>query len=58
VPKISRPNRGKEDYIPPHRSYDSAKSEANKRKHGIDFEEASALWNDPFALQIELGCPV
>ena len=35
--------------------YDSAKSEANKRKHGIYFEEASALWNDPYALQIELG---
>ena len=26
--------------------YDSAKSTANKAKHGIDFEEAQALWND------------
>jgi uncharacterized protein len=35
--------------------YDSTKSEAIKLKHGIDFEEAGALWNDPRALQIELG---
>ena len=33
--------------------YDPNKSDANKRKHGI--EEASALWSDPRALQIELG---
>lgn len=26
--------------------YDSAKSAANKAKHGIDFEEAEALWED------------
>jgi len=25
--------------------YDRKKSEANKAKHGIDFEEAKALWN-------------
>ena len=24
--------------------YDEAKSKANKEKHGIDFEEAQALW--------------
>jgi len=34
--------------------YDATKSEKNKRKHGIDFEEACALWDDPRALQIEL----
>jgi uncharacterized DUF497 family protein len=27
--------------------YDQAKSDRNKRKHGIDFEEATALWDDP-----------
>ena len=27
--------------------FDQAKSETNKRKHGIDFEEARELWNDP-----------
>lgn len=27
--------------------YDPAKSQANKAKHGIDFEEAKALWIDP-----------
>ena len=27
--------------------YDPAKSAANKEKHGIDFEEAQALWDDP-----------
>ena len=27
--------------------YDPTKSEKNKYKHGIDFEEAQALWFDP-----------
>jgi uncharacterized DUF497 family protein len=27
--------------------YDPTKSEKNKEKHGIDFEEAQALWSDP-----------
>ena len=26
--------------------YDEQKSESNKIKHGIDFEEAKAIWND------------
>ena len=26
--------------------YDPAKSEANKQKHGIDFERAKELWGD------------
>lgn len=26
--------------------YDPAKSQSNKEKHGIDFEEAQALWMD------------
>ena len=29
--------------------WDSNKSDANKRKHGIDFEEVQTLWNDPNA---------
>lgn len=33
--------------------YDSEKSRANKAKHGIDFEEARALWDDPDRVQIE-----
>jgi len=32
--------------------YDSLKSEANKKKHGIDFEEAQAFWNDSNLLEI------
>ena len=28
-------------------AFDPAKSAANKVKHGIDFVEAQALWNDP-----------
>jgi uncharacterized DUF497 family protein len=32
--------------------YDQAKSESNKRKHGIDFEEARFLWDDPMLLEI------
>ncbi len=32
--------------------YDRAKSDENKRKHGIDFEEAKALWDDPALVEI------
>jgi uncharacterized protein len=32
--------------------FDSEKSEANKAKHGIDFVEAQALWEDPDRLQV------
>jgi hypothetical protein len=31
--------------------YDPAKSAANKAKHGIDFEEAQALWKDEMLLE-------
>jgi hypothetical protein len=27
--------------------FDSLKSDQNKKKHGIDFDEASVLWDDP-----------
>jgi uncharacterized DUF497 family protein len=30
--------------------YDLGKSAANQRKHGIDFERAQALWDDPRAV--------
>ncbi len=30
--------------------YDSEKSAANRAKHGIDFEEAQALWKDDRAI--------
>jgi uncharacterized DUF497 family protein len=32
--------------------FDSDKSAANKAKHGIDFDEAQALWDDPRRLEI------
>jgi len=32
--------------------YDTAKSAGNKEKHGLDFEEARALWDDPDLLEI------
>lgn len=31
--------------------YDPAKSAANKAKHGVDFDEAQALWADPQLLE-------
>lgn len=31
--------------------YDPEKSEANRVKHGIDFEEARALWSDPLMVE-------
>jgi hypothetical protein len=32
--------------------FDPAKSDANLRKHGIDFLEAQSLWLDPALLEI------
>ena len=32
--------------------FDPPKSTINKKKHGIDFIEAQALWNDPDLLEI------
>ena len=32
--------------------YDPIKSARNKRKHGIDFEEARALWGDDSLIEI------
>jgi hypothetical protein len=34
--------------------FDERKSQANKKKHGIDFVEAQALWDDPELLEIPL----
>jgi uncharacterized protein len=33
--------------------FDPLKSETNKIKHGIDFEESTKLWNDPNRIVIE-----
>ena len=33
--------------------FDSSKSESNLLKHGIDFENAQALWKDPMLLEIQ-----
>jgi hypothetical protein len=32
--------------------FDEQKSQANKAKHGINFSEAQALWDDPDVLEI------
>ncbi len=32
--------------------FDPAKSAANKAKHGIDFEEAQALWSDTDRVEV------
>ena len=32
--------------------FDPQKSQANKKKHGIDFYEAQALWDDPDLMEI------
>ncbi len=32
--------------------FDPKKSNTNKEKHGIDFYEAQALWNDPDLIEI------
>jgi len=32
--------------------FDATKNRINRQKHGIEFEEAQALWNDPNRLEI------
>jgi uncharacterized protein len=32
--------------------FDLKKSESNKQKHGLDFQEAKALWDDPDFIEI------
>ena len=32
--------------------FDSRKNDGNKKKHGIDFHEAQALWNNPDLIEI------
>jgi len=32
--------------------FDKRKSQLNKKKHGVDFVEAQALWNDPDRIEI------
>lgn len=34
--------------------FNAKKSEINKKKHAIDFDEAQALWNDPDLMEIPL----
>lgn len=33
--------------------FDPAKSEGNRRKHGVDFVDAQALWRDPDLVEVE-----
>jgi len=35
-----------------HFQYDPGKSQANLEKHGINFEQAQALWDDPNLIRI------
>lgn len=35
--------------------YDVRKSAKNKQKHGIDFEEAKRLWDDPYLLSLKVA---
>ena len=36
--------------------YDIQKSESNKEKHGIDFEEAKLMWVDPDRIEFQAKC--
>lgn len=33
--------------------YDPSKSQANLEKHGIDFEDAQELWQDPDTVEVD-----
>lgn len=37
--------------------YDPAKSAKNQAKHGVDFERAQALWDDPDLLSVRTTFP-
>ena len=37
--------------------WDEKKSQANKSKHGIDFNSASELWNDKDRIEIQTNFP-
>lgn len=37
--------------------YDPAKSAKNLAKHGVDFEQAQALWDDPDLIEVRLAYP-
>lgn len=37
--------------------WDKNKSASNKLKHGIDFEEARKLWDDPSRVEIQASFP-
>jgi uncharacterized protein len=37
--------------------WDEKKSASNKLKHGIDFETARSLWDDPFRVEIQTSFP-
>lgn len=37
--------------------WDDNKSSSNQAKHGISFEDAKALWNDPLRIEIETSFP-
>ena len=39
-------------FYPMEFEYDPAKSRSNKEKHGLDFEKAKALWDDPDLIAI------
>lgn len=33
--------------------YDTQKSQANQVKHGLDFEQAKLLWDDPYLIELK-----
>ncbi|MFC1886720.1 BrnT family toxin [Thermodesulfobacteriota bacterium] len=37
--------------------WDKNKSKSNKEKHGISFEDAQCLWNDPLRVEIQTSFP-
>ncbi len=38
--------------------WDPAKSESNRKKHGIDFQTAKGLWHDELRIEIYAPHPV
>ena len=38
--------------------WDEEKSQTNKAKHGIDFDTAKALWDDPNRVEIQTSYPL
>ena len=54
TPKVYHGDAEHTDDVVREFEYDPDKSAVNLRKHGVDFEQAKRLWDDPRAVEVRL----